>query len=122
VFDKQIKSALRLISKNGQLVTWRIVSEVKNTSSPWESDSQVLVNNTVSICFLPVNIKTLESLTLKKDMEIPEGCVLGYMGAVPFTPNLNDVVIRAGVKLSVFYIDKLAPNGQNILYTLLLKE
>ena len=121
-FNPQIATALKLIAKNGQAVSWRTIAEAANTSEPWKSDSQTAVDYPVSICFLPTNRKMLESLILKPGMEIPEGCVLGYMGATSFEPNLKDVVIRDGIKLSVFYIDKLSPNGQNILYTLLLKQ
>lgn len=121
-FDRQIKTGLKLIAKNGQKVIWQVISETLDNQEPWKSDSQVTENHVVSICFLPANKQTLESIAFRAGIEIPKGCFLGYMGGVDFEPNLKDIVIRGDIKLSVFYIDKLSPNGQNLLYTLLLKQ
>lgn len=121
-FDRQIKSALKMITKYGQKVVWRIITETQDVSEPWKNSAQTVANHTVSICFLPTNKQELESIAFRAGIEVPKGCVLGYMGAQDFEPNLKDAVVRQGVKLSIFYIDKLSPNGQNLLYTLLLKE
>lgn len=120
-FDRQIQTALRLIAKNGQNVAWRIITDTSNPSQPWNPGEPTTDDKPVKICFLPVDKQTYESIAFRAGTDIPKVSVLGYMGAVNFEPNLKDVVIRDGVELRIAYIDKLAPNGQNILYTVLFQ-
>lgn len=121
-FDRQIATALRLIKKNGRSVNWRQVRDtVADPSQPWKTGESEIVDNTVTICFLPVDRDTYKTLAFRFNGEIPSFSQLGYMGAVNFDPNLKDVVIRDGEELRIAYIDKLAPNGQNILYTVLFQ-
>lgn len=121
-FDRQIATALRLIKKNGRVVQWRQITEVENTPQPWNPKTGTGKDNDVSICFLPVDRITYETLSLRAGTELPKGNELGYMGAVDFEPNLKDVVVRDGKEMAIVYIDRLAPNGQNILYTILFAK
>lgn len=118
-FDRQIDTAKRLITKNGQSVTWRSkTSSIPDPSAPWKPIETSVTDTAVDICFLPASKQTLEFFGLT---EVPIGCVLGLMGQVPFNPSLSDVVIRDGVQLRIESIDRLSPNGQNILYTMVFK-
>lgn len=123
-FDAQIKTALRLIAKNGQLVKWRIVRDAApiNPAQPWKPTNPATpVEEDVTICFLTVDKDTYETLSYMAGGEIPMGAVMGLMGAVSFEPSLKDVVIRDGKELRLFNIEKLSPNGQAILYTTVFK-
>lgn len=120
-FDRQIATALRLIKKYGQTVQMTTPTTTVNPDKPWETTSTVDVKDVV-ICFLPMNRFQYESLTLKTDTEVPKGAVLAYMGQVDFTPNLKSTVLRDGKVLNVHYMDLLSPNGQKILYTMVLGE
>lgn len=121
-FDRQIQTALRLIKKNGRKVQWRQIVATENPSEPWNPLPGTPVDNDVDICFLPVDKTTYETLTLRAGTELPKVSELGYMDAVNFEPNLKDVVIRDGKEMAIVHIDKLAPNGQNILYTVLFAQ
>lgn len=121
-FDRQIQTTVRLIKKNGQKVQWRQIIETEKPSEPWNPSPATAVDNDVYICFLPVDRTTYETLTLRAGTELPKVSELGYMGAANFEPNLKDVVIRDGKEMAILYIDKLAPNSQNILYTVLFAQ
>lgn len=92
------------------------------SDQPWNPVATPPVLTDVVICFLPVDKDSYETLSFRAGTDLPKVSELGYMGAVEFAPNLKDVVVRDGVELSIAYIDKLAPNGQNILYTILFAE
>lgn len=116
-FDKQISSASRLIARYGQLVKWRVVRNDTPVDylQPWKRQEPTsFVEHDVSICFFSEG----DSLKYFKDSEVQTGSIVGYMGAVNFEPSLKDVVIRNNKELRIRSIDALAPNGQNILYTI----
>ena len=123
-FDAQIKTALRLIAKNGQAAKWRIVRDGApvDSSQPWKPTQPATpVEHDVTICFLPINKEMRETIAYLRGTEVPTGSVMGYMGAVDFEPSSKDVVIRDGVEMRIENIDVLSPNGQIILYTAVFK-
>lgn len=123
-FDRQVKTALKLIAKNGQAVKWRIVRDGApvDSSQPWKPTQPATpVEHDVTICFLPINKEMRETIAYLRGTEVPTGSVMGYMGAVNFEPSLKDVVIRDGKELRLENIDVLSPNGQIILYTAVFK-
>lgn len=119
-FDAAIKTAQRLIAKNGEKVKWRVIEDAPPTdpSKPWEPGTALQDDKDVTVCFLPVDQQTFNFI---KGTEVPKGSVMGLMGNVPFAPNLKDVVIRNGVELRLAYIDVLSPNGQKVLYTMVFQ-
>ena len=123
-FDRAIQTALRLIAKNGEKVTWRVINDAPspNPSQPWNPGASTPEDKPATICFLPVDRQTQETFTFIKGTEVPKGSVMGLMGQVPFDPNLKDVVIRDGKELRLAYIDVLSPNGQKVLYTMVFQE
>jgi hypothetical protein len=123
-FDKAIATAKRLIAKNGEAVIWRQIAdaEPEDSSKPWIPGEVESVDYVVELCFLPLSRVNLETFTLIQGSEVPKGSVMGLMGEVPFEPNLRDVVVRSGVELRIESIDLLSPNGQKVLYTLVLKQ
>lgn len=122
-FAKQIEMALRLIKKNGQRVVWREVeNNIVDSDKPWQQGEAQIKDNDVIICFLPIDLQTQQTLTFLKGTELPRGSVMGYMGKVPFEPNLKDVVIRDGKELRIVNIDLLSPNGEKVLYEIVFRE
>lgn len=119
-FDRQIATAARLIKENGQLVTWRQVTDgtPADSAEPWKPGAPTTVDNSVYIVFLPEDRRDAEFLRALAGTDIPKGKLVGLMAAQSFTPTLKDVVIRDGVTLGVRTLDPLAPNGQIILYTI----
>lgn len=119
-FDRQIATALRLIKKNGQPVKWRQIPTTEpDPLKPWKPVGGAPVDRTVDICFLPLDLQNKEFLASLGNTEAAVGSFYGLMGAVSFTPNIKDVVLRDGVLLEIASIDLLSPNGQAILYTVI---
>lgn len=117
-FDRQIAMALRLLKKNGQLVTWRQITDViPDPSNPWKTIPGPPVDNDVYIAFFTVDKDHREFIRYLTGTEVKIGDSLGYMGQVNFEPNPKDVVIRDGVEYRILNVDLLSPNGQKILYT-----
>jgi len=120
-FDRQIATARRLIAKNGELCSWRSLSAgvVVDPLIPWQKSNGVDVGTDVRIVYLPrsrVNTAFLQALG---KTSVSVGMEYGLMAAVSFTPKREDYVIRAsGDKYKINAIDRLAPNGQIILYTI----
>lgn len=122
VFDRQIATALRLIAKNGAPCSWTKETVTNDVSEPWIVDDTDPESFTASLVFLPVDREGFETLRAMRETEIPGGHSLAYMGAVEFVPALNDIVTRTsdGEKFRVVFVDKIAPNGDVIVYRMLL--
>lgn len=124
-FDRQVATAQRLIKKNGQLVQWKAIRNGApvDSSQPWkptQSDDPPVTQG-VYIAFFPIDKDTQRTYQALPGAEQPIKNEYGLMGAVDFEPNWKDVVIRNGVEYRIDKFDTLAPNGQNILYTIFFK-
>lgn len=117
-FDRAIRTALRLIKKNGHRVEWKQYGESEQ-GQPWKPLSDVEVTNYPFICFLPLDRIGKEFLISLGQSEAVSGSVYGLMGAQSFVPNLKDTVYRDGVSLDISSIEVLSPNGQIILYIIM---
>lgn len=119
-FDRQIATALRLIAKNGQVVTWQSVENAASVDpdQPWKPSGTTTTERTATICFLPINREGRETIAYLKGSGVATGSVYGLMGNVNFTPTAKDVVLRDGVEMRIENVDLLSPNGQKILYTI----
>lgn len=121
-FDRQIATALRLIAKNGRKVTWRQFQRTEDPNEPGRVIASPPIDREATICFLPVdrdNKRFLQYIAGSNELKI--GSEVGLMGQVEFTPDGADVVLRDSETLQIANFDKLAPNGQNILYTIEFK-
>lgn len=120
-FDRQIATALKLIKKNGQKVEWKQYGQnAPDSAQPWNVVSDIEVTYQPYICFLPIDRDGKEFLVSLGRSEAVAGSMYGLMGAQPFSPNLKDTVMRDGVPLDIDSIEVLSPNGQIILYTLMI--
>ena len=123
-FDKAIALSTKLIAKNGQAVTWRVIQDGAplDPAQPWKPTEQAApVDHPVTIAFLPLSGDMRKTITRLRGTEVPINSTMGLMAAVDFNPTAKDVVIRDGQEWRIEYIDLLAPNGQKILYTVAFK-
>lgn len=116
-FDRQIATAQRQIAKNGLAVVWRQPIRGVIQDKPWIQQNNVPIDYDVVICFIPLK-RIGKETTTPQFPDIESGSEQGLMGAVPFEPAYEDVVIRGDETLRIANISKLAPNGQPILYTI----
>jgi hypothetical protein len=138
VYDRQIATALRLIAKKGQAVTWVKHNAQQGNIQPWKTSKVPSgygvggygaggygVGNSdapsyaVSIVFLAPKSGLQALFALMQGTSIPTGAPVGLMGAVTgFTPEINDMVMRGPKAMVIKDFDIVAPNGEVILYKL----
>lgn len=117
MYDRQVKTAKRLIAKYGAPVELKSVTVITpNPNKPWETTTVETVN-TAEVCFLPADKKTLEMMNLT---EVPVGAMLGYMGAVSFEVDLTTIINFDNKVWAMKALDILKPNGRPILYTMVI--
>ena len=122
VYDRQIASAIRLIKAKGQTVTWKKTNLVQDSTQPWKTSDPSAAMHSVAIVFLKPQSDFRNKMNhLLKGTDVPNGGVRGLMGAVDFTPDLTDVVIRNEVEMRIMNFDVIAPNGDAILYDIEFK-
>lgn len=120
-FDRAIKTAERLIEKNGQKIIWRLVKNGAAASdTPWKPSELADEDKDAIICFLPIGKESRQLFTfIRGQSDVPTGYVMGLMkGSIDFVPSVTDVVIRDGETLRIKSLDLLSPNGQKVLYTM----
>lgn len=118
-YDRSIATALRLIAQKGMSVTWtqHAQGELVDTDKPWKPAPFVPTEYTVSMVFLPKAGTNAQYLHPLPNSDVPAGDIVALMGAVDFTPQMEDMVNRDGELLRVGSIDALKPNDQVVLYT-----
>jgi len=120
-FDDSIATALRLILKNGQPVTWRSVRINENAIAPWKTNGGTVTDHFVNMVFLPLDWQDRETMVFLNTTNVHAGSTIGLMGQVGFEPSLQDVVIRGSEELRIETLNVLSPNGQKVLYTAIFK-
>jgi len=120
VFDRSVAQVTRQIKKYGELVTWKQVVQGAPTDldKPWEPGTPIETEHLVKIVFLPILPGNKQWKKYLSETEVIIGNTLGLMaaGELTFVPDLKDVVIRDSKQLSINSVNRLAPNGQNILW------
>lgn len=106
VFDEDIITAQELIAEFGAQVTWTDVNGDVHTPT---------------ICILPPGGSAVW-LSNVTDTAVPKGSAYALMGAVDFEPTQGDIIETALAQYAVGPVDRLAPNGQIVLYTIRLTE
>lgn len=122
MFERQTKTAQKLISKYGQDVTFVHILDEKQNDRPWLTQVRDEAELTVKMVFLPLNRSGLETLTLMNKSEVAQKALLAYMPKQNFEPSLNDYVIRDGERLEILSIDEINPNGESVYFKLILKS
>jgi len=122
VYTRQVASAKRMIAKYGQFCNWvKPIVEVDDPDSPWNNGAgEPTTYEKIKIVFFP-NPK--HSLARAQGGEVQVGASLAYMAAVNFVPSLEDTIIKAdGSHATIVAIDKIAPNGEPILFIIECNE
>lgn len=126
VYDRQRASALRIIAAKGEVCDWSQTGDsIADPDKPWEeTDSVPVVYQGIRIAFFPLGANDLETVKLLLKTEIPTGLEMGYMGNVPFEPDLKDLVVRRnGKKMRIVTVGKIDPNGEGaVLYQVVVRE
>ena len=124
VFGRQLDAARRMIDKYGQSVTFRTLTDgaLPDPNAPWLPGAPVSVDNAVKIAFFPNNDANNEFLHYVQGTDVPAGTEVGYLAPSGFEPTLKDLVIRSGKTLAIKSVDRIAPNGEILLYILGLGE
>lgn len=121
-YDRQVKTANRLIAKYGQLVTvTQIPQIIADPNKPWETSDGTPVPTTVNMAFFSPSATGdsqlgKELLQYIKGMDVAFGQIRGYLGASALVPKISDIVTRDGKELKIKAADPLAPNGQAIFW------
>ena len=118
VFDRQTATALRLIKKNGQLVTWNNYPENDTVGdTPWNGGSSTEpVQYKVYVAFFPTKSSIGQLMRMMRNSDVPTGNETGYMGRVNFKPSSKDTLVRAdGAEYRIKNADPIDPNGEGVI-------
>lgn len=120
VFDRQVATAKRLIARYGQACQWQKPAPEIEAEPGYPNVGPLPDPVPVRIAwFSPRDLGrgTEEFMAALVGTEVSGSSEIGLMeGGVPFVPDDQDSVIRDGQGLSIKKIDRLAPNGEPILY------
>ncbi len=123
VYDRQIKNAKAAIAKKGEAVEWvkKLGTDPASPSYRPQPISGLPDKYDVSIAFFsPSDLGkgSDEFLTRAVNSEVPTSYEVGLLaGDLAFTPEETDSIIRSdGSTVKVEKLDRLAPNGQPVLY------
>lgn len=122
VFQRQIKTAHKLIAKFGQNVNLVKIKETEDSDNPYLMATHEIEKHVVKMCFLPTRREDFKTLSFDKDSENYQGAVLAYFTSQTIRPVLKDYIERDGKTLRILSIDEINPNGESCLYKLILKE
>src|SRR5690242_5372622 len=99
VYDRQIAQALRIIRAKGQIVTWNPSGITLDSTQPWKATEVAATSKQVSIVFVTPGGSLAALFRLITGTDVPTGAPAGLMGAVNFTPAINDSVARGSDNL-----------------------
>jgi hypothetical protein len=119
VYDSQVATAKRLIAAKGAECTWRRTTAAAGGDA-WNPQPGADQEWTVKLAFFSprdLGRGTSEFIAALAGSEVPTSSEIGLMaGGLEFEPSADDVIERwDGVK-GIKSIDRLAPNGEAILY------
>jgi hypothetical protein len=118
-YDRQINTALSLISRYGKEVLYKSVVETKDALKPWMVSSESVVEYSPSVVFLPLsNAKTY---TGKDGLALDKVNYMCIMGNNDFDVKIGDYFIDGNREYHIVMVDVLAPDNKPILYTLFLR-
>lgn len=121
-YDRPIATVLRLIREKGKAMQLERVTTTGEVARPWKQESKTTELENVDVVILPFTQKDAESQGYVMGSEVhkavEKALVAGAATATP--PNLQDVIVDGAVRWTIDYIKQLAPNGEQILYTMRL--
>ncbi|WLJ71191.1 hypothetical protein [Sphingomonas phage Birtae] len=120
VYDRQVASAKRMIAAKGAKCVW-VQPAAEEGGDAWNPQpAEPIRHPDISIAFFSprdLGRGSAEFLSALRGTEVPTSSEIGLMaGGLDFEPSDADVIERwDGVK-GIKSIDRLAPNGEAILY------
>lgn len=124
VFDRQFKTAKRLLDKYGETAVFSHYEATEvDPSKPWLSSGKTTSEHNVKCVFLPNTSNLKQTLEKLGNSTTPSSDTVGYITGISFKPTMNDFITRGdGTKYTVLNGDAINPNGEgNILWVLELK-
>lgn len=123
IYNRQIANTLRMIASKGRTVTWsKFVQTISNSLKPWEVTNGTKTDYTPKIVFVTNSYKNKDNSIYIVDKTIPEGYLIGLMGAQSFIPTINDKVTVGSETYSIESIESINPNGEQILWKIYFKR
>lgn len=121
-YDEDIADALEMIQEFGVQCMWsKATVALDDSTQPWLGGDDVPNVKEPFICFVPATTTASSGFGLTKfrpEGEVPSFRQFGLMGAQDFEPEISDKVLGPDGPLVLAAVDKLAPNGQTVLYIL----
>lgn len=121
VYDEEIAVAQELIAEFGGVNTWneRITPASVDSDNPHIPGNPVVTAYTVRIAWLPWDQEARATFTRLTGLDNPgDGYLYGLMGAVAFTPTTTaQITLPEGGIVKCTALDRLAPNGEIVLWT-----
>lgn len=121
VFDRTKATAARLIARYGQSCQWQKAPVAVGGEPGYPGEEAPVAPAPCKIVwFSPKDLGrgSGEFAALLAGTEIPTSGEIGLMAAqgLTFTPEEADTVIKGGASVAIEKLDRLAPNGEPILY------
>lgn len=122
-YARPIATAKRLIAKYGAACTWTKPAEADDAAKPWRDlRTGPPSPYPVDIAFFSakdLGYGSTMALAMMAGSEVPAHSQMGLMaGGQEFNPELTDTLTFGADTLDVTKIDKLAPNGEPVLFFL----
>ena len=127
-FDSAIALAIKLIAKNGQTATLRTYTDAAppDANKPWRVGDPTTSDQTVTVVFIPQGAESSIEGTVNYEIggqiHIRQERVYMSTDGVTTQPNLKDKLIVGTREWAVEDIRTLSPNGQDVLYELLVRN
>ena len=127
-FDDDINMAAEMIREDGELASLTVVEQAENPDRPWEPSEPVERTHDAPMVFLNFTDQSNAGSAGQRyfnGTQIEEGDkkVLLAAKGLPFPPKLQATITRKDGSLwKIENIKTLDPNGQHILYTILVRQ
>lgn len=121
-YDRQVATAERLIREKGKAVQLvRQTTTTPDPTKPWEPGESTETLTDAYGVFLNFNqndMETMSKMAGASEVQASDRKVLLAAAAAGNPPTTNDKLRDADGDWSIEWVQVLAPNGENILYTL----
>lgn len=125
VYDSQVALAERLIREKGKAV--QVVRQTTTTTAgkPWEAGvpgESLDDAHGVFLNFSREDMATMSKMAGASEVQASDRKVLVAAAATTAAPTINDKLRDENGDWSIEWVQVLSPNGQNILYTLRVRQ
>lgn len=125
VYDSQIAMAARLIRERGKPVSIIKLSTATTPDKPWEPTTPATTTIDGHAVFLNFNQKDLETqskMAGASEIKASDRKVILSASELSDPPTTNDQLEDESGRWSIEWVQVLSPNGENIIYTLRVRQ